>query len=314
MNPKPLIGISSCLLGQKVRYDGQHKRDTYLVQTLGPFVEWVPVCPEVEVGMGVPRETVRLVGDLEKPRMIAERSGRDWTQAMNELSRTRSRELLDAGICGFILKKDSPSCGFDKVRVYSPQTKMPRREGRGMFAQKLIDRAPLLPVEDEGRLNDPALRENFVERLFAYARWSALRRKPSAGALVKFHSQHKLILMAHDQTRLRRLGRLAAAKAGDPGVWDEYGALFMETLRTLATRRNHANTLYHALGYFSDHLSKPEKSEMIALIEDYRKGLLPLIVPVTMTGHHVKLRSVTYLLDQHYFNPHPKELMLRNHV
>lgn len=174
VSDKPRIGISSCLLGQKVRFDGQHKRDDFLTNTLGPFVEWVPVCPEVEVGMGVPRESIRLAGNPDRPNLIAERSGRDWSEAMRGYSDKRVEELLKLNLCGYILKKDSPSCGFERVRVYPSTGKgSPQRNGRGVFTQALLAGSKLLPVEDEGRLNDPKLRDNFIERAFAYQRWQA---------------------------------------------------------------------------------------------------------------------------------------------
>jgi uncharacterized protein YbgA (DUF1722 family)/uncharacterized protein YbbK (DUF523 family) len=315
INPKPIIGISSCLLGQKVRFDGQHKHDLYLTKTLGVFVEWVPVCPEFEVGMGVPREVVRLVGNVKAPRMIAQRSGRDWTREMNEFSRARASEILKLDISGFIFKKDSPSCGYEKVRVYQSDGQGARREGRGLFAQALLDAAPLLPMEDEGRLNDPKLRENFIERVFAYMHWKKFLKSPSTAALVDFHSRHKLILMAHDQTCLRQLGRIvAAASSRLPGAISDYGKLFMETLSTVATRQNHANVLYHVLGYLSEDLKREERKEMVDLIEDYRRGFLPVVVPMTLMNHHINGKAIAYLQSQHYFNPHPKELMLRNHV
>jgi uncharacterized protein YbgA (DUF1722 family)/uncharacterized protein YbbK (DUF523 family) len=315
---KPLIGISSCLLGQKVRFDGQHKRDDFITRTLGPFVEWVPICPEVEVGMGVPRESIRLTGDPESPRLIAERSGRDWTDAMLSFSVKRTEQLLKLGLSGYILKKDSPSCGFERVRVYPSTGKgSPQRSGVGMFARALMGASNSLPVEDEGRLNDPKLRDNFIERVFAYHRWQIFNSESfSIGRLVAFHAASKLSLMAHSVTHLELMGRLVA-RAKDQShstLLNEYFTLFMETLKVLATAKKHTNVLEHAFGYVSNQMTSDERSEMLGLIHDYRRGYAPLVVPITLLKHHIKKQNVTYLLGQAYFQPHPKELMLRNHV
>jgi len=315
-DPRPCIGISGCLLGQNVRYDGGHKHDSFLTQTLGPFVEWVAVCPEVEVGMGIPRESVRLVGSPEQPRMLAERSGRDWTAAMQAYAKKRVRQLATMDLSGYILKRASPSCGMERVRVYGT-SRVPSRQGRGLFAQVLMDELPLLPVEEEGRLNDPALRDNFIERIFAYQRWRTLTAgRPSRGALVEFHTQHKLVLLAHSEPHLRRLGRLVAAAKTRPlkAVMDEYGHLFMEALAVPATVRKHVNVLQHIVGYFTDRLTAEERDELREVIADYHRKLVPLVVPLTLIRHYVKKYWVGYIQEQVYLQPHPKELMLRNHV
>lgn len=314
---KPRLGISSCLLGQRVRYDGQHKKDDFLTQTLGPFVEWVPVCPEVEVGMGVPREAIRLVGSIEHPRLIGERSQKDWTQSMRDYTQERVRQLSGMDLCGFILKKDSPSCGMERVRVYPGKGKAPNRNGRGLFAQVLLEASPLLPIEEEGRLNDPKLRDNFIERVFAYQRWTTLLDdRPSLGTLVAFHAAHKFVLMAHSEPHLRQLGRLVAGAKGRPlrEALEEYGRVFMEALGVPATARKHVNVLTHLAGYFSKQLSAEERAELAETIADYHHGLVPLIVPITLIRHYVKKHRIAYIQDQVYLQPHPKELMLRNHV
>lgn len=313
---KPRLGISSCLLGRKVRYDGQHKKDTYLTDTLGPLVEWVAVCPEVEAGMGVPRESVRLVGTPEAYRMVAERSQKDWTGAMERFAQARLRELEAADLDGFILKKDSPSCGMQKVRVYNASG-MPQRAASGFFARALMRALPLLPVEEDGRLNDPKIRENFIERVFAYRRWRALSEQPpSRGALVAFHAAHKFLILAHSDPYLRRLGRLTAELKGRDlrGAYEEYGRIFMEALSRQATLRQHVNVLQHIAGFLSDHLDPGERQELASTILDYRKGLVPLIVPITLIRHHVAKHPADYLKGQVYLEPHPKELMIRNHV
>lgn len=226
---KPKLGISACLLGQKVRFDGGHKREQFLTDLFGRFVDWIPICPEVEVGMGVPRETVRLVGTLANPKMIAEKSGRDWTAAMNQFAAKRLREIAALNLSGYVFKKNSPTCGMERVRVYSSKG-MPERQGRGLFAAALMKQWPLLPVEEEGRLNDLKLRENFIERVFAYHRWQqASANRKSPGALVRFHTSHKYLLLAHSQPHYRQLGRLVATakQRSLAALYDDYGRLFM---------------------------------------------------------------------------------------
>ena len=313
---RPRLGISACLLGQKVRFDGGHKQDAFLCETFGRFVEWIPVCPENEVGMGVPRETVRLVGTPSDPKMIAERSGRDWTMAMKRFAAIRTDELADLKLSGYVFKKNSPTCGVERVRVYDPKS-MPARRGRGLFAAAVVTRLPLLPVEEEGRLNDPVLRENFIERVFAYHRWQeGLAGAKSARALVEFHTRHKFLLLAHSERHYRRLGRVVAAvkEASLGATYEEYGRIFMEALAVSASAKKHANVLDHLMGYFSDRLSSAERRELVELIGDFRTRLVPLIAPITLIQHYVKKYKVAYLADQVYLAPSPKELMLRNHV
>jgi len=313
---KPKLGISACLLGHKVRYEGAHMRDLFLTDLLVKFVDWIPICPEVEVGMGVPRETVRLVGAATHPRMIAEKSGKDWTEVMNRFATKRVREITDDNLSGYVFKKNSPSCGMERVRVYNSKG-MAVRQGRGLFAAALMNIWPLLPVEEEGRLNDLKLRENFIERVFAYHRWlqeSSERQSP--GALVRFHTSHKYLLLAHSQHHYRQLGRLVAAakQRSLAALYDDYGRVFMEALAVHATVRTHANVLDHMMGYFSKQLTAAERQEMVQLIGDFRRRLIPLIAPITMMRHYGKKYQVEYLQGQLYLEPSPKELMLRNHV
>jgi len=313
---KPKLGISACLLGQRVRYDGGHKREHYLTDLFGKFVQWIPICPEVEVGMGVPRETVRLVGTPTHPRMIAEKSGTDWTQAMNRFATQRVSEIAGKDLSGYVFKKNSPSCGMERVRVYNSKG-VPDRQGRGLFAVALINRSPLLPVEEEGRLSDLKLRENFIERVFAYHRWlQVTSSKKSPGALVRFHTSHKYLLLAHSQRHYRQLGRLVATakQRSMAAVYDDYVRVFMAALSVHATEKTHANVLDHMMGYFSQQLSAPERQELAQLIGDFRRRLIPLIVPITLMRHYVKKYQVEYLQGQLYLEPNPKELMLRNHV
>jgi uncharacterized protein YbgA (DUF1722 family)/uncharacterized protein YbbK (DUF523 family) len=315
------IGISSCLLGQKVRFDGGHKRDAFLTETLGPHVEWVAVCPEVEVGMGTPRETVHLVresGGRQRGlvRMIAPRSGTDWTERMTAYAQARVTALARLDLSGYVLKRDSPSCGMARVKVHAPGA-MPERTGTGLYAAALRARMPALPVEEEGRLCDPRLRENFVERVFAYRRLRTLfASRWTVGQLVRFHTAHKLVLLSHQPHAYTALGRLVAEAKGmaRADLQEQYERIFMDALSRIATPARHANVLQHIAGYFRDQLDTHSRTELLALIEDHRTGLVPLIVPITLIRHHVRRLGIEYLNGQVYLDPHPKELALRNHV
>lgn len=310
------VGVSSCLLGQEVRYNGGHKRDAFLVETFGRYAEWIPVCPEVELGMGTPREPVRLERQGDTIGMVGTTSHVDHTAAMRAFARRRTADLAADDLCGYVFKKDSPSCGMERVRVYGAGG-MPSRSGRGLFAEALMQRYPNLPVEEEGRLCDPRLRENFVERVFAYRRLRALFEKRwKLGDLVAFHTAHKLQMLAHSTTGYQELGRLVAgAKAPSRGeLRERYETLFMRALQTLATPRRQVNVLQHMIGYFSKQLDDAARRELLSLVEDYRAELVPLIVPITLVRHYVRHFDVAYLKGQAYLEPHPKELMLRNHV
>jgi uncharacterized protein YbgA (DUF1722 family)/uncharacterized protein YbbK (DUF523 family) len=310
------LGISSCLLGNEVRFDGGHKHDRFLTGTLGDFVEWVPVCPEFEAGMGVPRPALRLVRDGDGARMVEIKSGRDHTRSMRVYSARRVRALSALALSGYVLKKDSPSCGMTRVKVYAEQG-MPRRDGRGIFASALMEAYPNLPIEDEGRLNDAVLRENFIERVFAYRRLaSLLRGRFTNGQIVAFHTAHKLQLMAHNTEAYRKLGRLVAALKATPRAEfrASYEAGFMAALSHLATRGRNANVLQHAAGHLKKSLDSPARTELSDLIHEYRNGLVPIVVPITLIRHHVRRLDVAYLKGQVFLEPHPRELMLRNHV
>jgi uncharacterized protein YbgA (DUF1722 family)/uncharacterized protein YbbK (DUF523 family) len=318
---KPLrVGVSACLLGREVRFDGQHKRDAFLVDELGPFVEFVPVCPEVEVGMTTPRETLRLVrsGEDAGPRLRTTRTEDDWTARMNSFARRRIKLLATEDLSGYVFKKDSPSCGVWRVKTYGEGAgEAVERDGRGLFAAALVDAFPHLPVEEEGRLRDPKLRENFIERLFAHRRLQSLWEPAwTQRTLIAFHTAHKMALLAHDEPAYRRLGRLVAEgkKLARGTLRAQYEAGFMSALTKLATPGRHANVMTHMLGHFSDRLDPRARAEILTLIEDHRNGLVPLVVPLTLLRHYVKLLDVAYLAGQVYLDPHPKELMLRNHV
>jgi uncharacterized protein YbgA (DUF1722 family)/uncharacterized protein YbbK (DUF523 family) len=310
------LGISACLLGENVRFDGGHKRDPFLVETLGQFVEWVPVCPEVESGLEAPREAMRLVQVEEQVRLLTTRTTEDQTGNMRRYARRRVDELAGEQLVGFVLKKDSPTCGLERVKVYGTGG-VPAKSGRGLFAKALVTRFPLLPVEEEGRLNDPRLRENFVERVFAFRRLTTLfAARWSMGDVVRFHTAHKLTLMAHKPEAYQRLGRLVASgkTVARHEFQNRYSTEFMAALGTMATPRRHANVLQHMLGYFKETLDHESRAELLDLLQEYAIGRVPLVVPLTLFGHHIRRCGVTYLAEQVYLKPHPTELMLRNHV
>lgn len=315
-SPTIRIGISSCLLGERVRHDGGHKRDAYLVETFGRYVEWVPVCPEVEMGLGTPRETLRLIRIGGDVRMVMPNTGTDHTDAMRTFARRRAGELEKEDLCGYILKKSSPSCGMERVRVYDAHG-VPAKSGRGLFAEELIACFPNLPVEEEGRLTDPRLRENFIERVFAYRRLKTLfAGRWKMGELVAFHTAHKLLLMAHSPRAYVSLGRLVAEGKALPRLELRlrYEAGFMTVLAEMATTRRQTNVLQHIVGYLRPHLDEDSRGELLSLIEEYRIGLVPLIVPLTLIRYFLRRFEIPYLRGQVYLEPHPKELMLRNHV
>ncbi len=316
MEEKIKLGISACLLGQRVRYDGGHKLDHFLVETLGQYVEWVPVCPEVEYGLPVPREALRLVGIPEAPRLVTSRTGIDHTDGMLAWARKRLRDLEREDLCGFIFKSKSPSSGMRCVKIYSPSGIISIR-GVGIFAGVFMGSFPLIPVEDDGRLQDPHLRENFIERIFAFKRWKEFQSRGKAiRALISFHTNHKLLILSHSPRHYNEIGHLLA-KAKDYVIEDlyaEYLGMFMDGLRMLATVRKNTNVLQHLMGYFKKQLSADEKQELAEVIDNYHAGLIPLIVPVALIRHYVRKYNEPYLKRQYYLNPHPLELMLRNHV
>jgi uncharacterized protein YbgA (DUF1722 family)/uncharacterized protein YbbK (DUF523 family) len=316
MLTKIKLGISSCLLGEKVRYDGGHKLDHFIIGTLGKFVEFVPVCPEVECGLGVPREAMHLVSSPEGPRLVTIRTQVDYTERMLAWAQKRVVELEQEDLCGFIFKSGSPSSGMERVKIYYGKGE-PARTGVGMFAREFMQHFPLLPVEDEGRLHDPDLRENFLERLFSLKRWrDTLALGPKPGHLVDFHTRHKLLIMSHSPKHYQILGKLIAQlkEIPLPEFYEQYQTHLMEALRLKTTIKKNANVLLDVMGYFKKNLSPAEKEELLEIIDEYRKGYIPLIVPVTLLNHYVRKYEQSYLKDQYYLHPHPIELKLRNHV
>ena len=315
-NGKPLrVGISSCLLGEEVRWDGGHKRDATINDLLGPFFEWISVCPELEAGMGVPREPIHLVGPAGAERLVGVDSGKDWTVRMQRLARRRVEQLEALDLCGYLLKKDSPSCGMERVRVRTSHARVPRT-GVGVFARVLMARMPLLPVEDESRLRNPARRENFIDRVFAYRR---LRDLMKAGCtrsrLAAFHAAHKYLLLSHSPRHYRELGRLVDGVKRHPPqrLGKIYAEAFMETLRNPATVKGHFNALQHLSHLLEQHLSDREKAELKGILHEYRRGWVPRIVPLTLLRHHGSKHGIDSVTNQVCLNPHPKQLMLRHH-
>ena len=310
------IGISQCLLGDHVRYDGGHKHDRFITGTLDAFLTFVPVCPEMECGLGVPRESMRLVGDPDSPRLLTTRTQQDQTDRMVKWAKKRVKELEKENLCGFIFKSNSPSSGMERVKVYN-DSGMPVKKGVGMFARIFMDHFPLIPTEEEGRLHDLVLRENFIERVFTLRRWrDLLSEKKGMGKIVAFHTQNKLLIRAHSEKHYRTLGKWVAEgkKIPTKELYARYGETLMEALKLKSTRRKNANVLQHMMGYFKKRLSSDEKQELLEIIDQYRLGYVPLIVPVTILKHYVRKYNEPYLAQQTYINPHPISLQLRNHA
>ena len=307
------IGVSSCLLGQEVRYDGGHKRNTYITEGLSQYIDFVPFCPEIAIGMGVPRPPIRL---LEKNgswhAVEVDEPGHDFTDALQEYGSEVVSQLHE--ISGYIFKKDSPSCGIDRVRVFNDK-KVPERRGRGIFAGTVMELRPLLPVEEEDRLQDPVLRENFIERIFVYSRWQQLVKSGlQLATLIEFHSRHKFTVLSHDEQAYRKLGRLVA-EAGNHDIQSlasSYIEILMQALRKPASRKKHTNVLMHIMGHLKNHLASTDKQELLDILDNYRLGKIPLIVPITLFRHHLRHHPQTYISQQYYMNPYPEELMLRN--
>ncbi len=310
------IGVSSCLLGEPVRWDGGHKRDRTVKNQLGRIFEWVPTCPEVEIGMGIPREAVRLAGDLKSPRMVGNQTGKDWTPRMNRYSRQRSAELAKMGVCGYIFKSRSPSCGIAGIKVTGKNGKITSR-GRGLFAGVFMNRCSLVPVEDESRLQDARVRDNFITRVFAYHRLTKLLSgRFSRKELLEFHAAHKYLLLAHSPKHKNALDRLLARANQFPpaGLKRRYAEQFMQALSYKTTVRKNADVLNHMLGMFKKQLTEAARQEVAETIEDYRNGLVPLLEPLTLIRHLVRIHRINTLKDQVYLHSHPKELMLRQNI
>ena len=310
------LGASTCLLGENVRWNGGHARSRFVTDTLSEFVQFVPVCPEVEAGFPIPRETFRLVGEIDHPRLVTTKTRIDHTDTMVAWARKRVKALEKEDLCGFIFKKDSPSSGLKNVKVYNEKG-MPVKKGVGIFARIFTEHFPRIPVEEEGRLNDDKLRENFIEQIFTLKRWrETLALKKTAGRLVDFHTRHKLLILSHSTEHYRNMGKLVAGGKSMPiaDIYDQYETLLIDALRLKTTIKKNGNVLYHLMGYFKKELSGDEKQELLEIFDRYRKQLVPLIVPITLINHYVRKYRQPYLAQQVYLNPHPVELKLRNHA
>ncbi len=310
------VGVSSCLLGNTVRYDGGHKHDHYITDILATYFNFVPVCPEVECGLPVPRETMRLAGDINNPRLVTTKTGIDHTDRMHLFCNKRVKELEADDLCGFIFKKDSPSSGLHRVKVYGASGQA-QKLGRGLFASAFVKNYPLVPVEEEGRLHDARLRENFLERIFCYHRWKDfLANSPDYKGLIDFHTQHKLQLMAHSQKHLAKMGKLVAMgkNLSSQELLNDYQQNLIDALQMKATVKKNVNVLQHIMGYFKKQITGDDKVELLGLIDNYSRSMVPLVVPLTLINHFVRKYDISYLQNQTYLEPHPAELMLRNHV
>ncbi|MBO9491174.1 DUF1722 domain-containing protein [Endozoicomonas sp. G2_1] len=316
---KITLGISACLMGQEVRFDRSHKKSNFCVNELGKHVQYKSYCPEVAIGLPVPRATIRQtrIGDNDSNIIKVSRpdgSG-DVTDALTEYGQNVATKIDD--LSGFIFTAKSPSCGMERVKVYYQHGKGASSDGVGLFAKEIMAANPLLPCEESGRLNDPLIKENFVLRVYAYHQWQCLVDSGlSKHKLFDFHSQYKYLIMSHSNQAYRELGRLLGdglkeADADIANVAGAYIAGFMNALKKKASRKSHANTLQHLQGYFSKQLTKIEKQELTEQIDEYRKGLIPLIVPLTLIKHYLLEFPKPYLASQKYLEPYPAELKLR---
>ncbi len=306
------IGISSCLLGQNVRYDGGNKHDSYITGTLSAYFDFQPFCPEVGIGLGTPRPTIHLVKSDDSVRCVGIKNPEmDVTDQLR--GHAGHLKNLHADLCGYILKKGSPSCGMERVKVYTGT--QANKNGIGIYAEEMMRLNPLLPVEEEGRLGDPLLRENFIQRVYVFYRWKIMLAEGlTSSSLTKFHARHKLIIMSHED--YRDLGQLLAGltKSNLLPVAEQYIKQLMATLKKPASRKNHVNVLQHIQGYLKKSLSADDKTELCEVIERYRNGHIPLIVPLTLLKHHFRKTPDPYIDESYYMSPYPQELQLINQL
>ncbi len=316
MEIKPIIGVSSCLMGEEVRYDGGHKRCRFITDDLAPYVRFTVSCPEAAIGLGIPRPPIRLAGDFEAPEVVGVKDASiNVTRQLVAYSQERAKTV--GSISGYIFKKDSPSCGMRSVKVYPPNGAQPQRKGQGVFARAIMNEKPYLPVEDEGRLNDSVIRENFINRVFVYHHWQQLMlQKPLAKDLIHFHSQHKYLVMAHSQAAYKRLGQMLGQQQGKPidMVAQTYISELMTALSRKVTRVRHINVMQHMLGYLKKRISGEDKAEMQQIMNAYRREEIPLIVPMTMLQHYFRVYPDPYINSQVYLKPAPAGLGLRNQI
>jgi uncharacterized protein YbgA (DUF1722 family)/uncharacterized protein YbbK (DUF523 family) len=310
----PRLGVSSCLMGQPVRFDGGHKNNRFISASLIDYMDFQPVCPEIESGMSVPRPTIQLRQKGDDIRLVmSKQPDHDLTEQMNTYAESKLDGL--SHLDGYIFKKDSPSCGVFRVPVVINQQGYKTREGTGVFARAFMERYPLIPVEEEGRLNDTGLRENFIERVYAYRRWKSIPDpEHNVKGLIEFHARHKLMLMARGSHYYEELGRLVAGVSiADLSARREgYIVRFMEVMRETAPRRRQYNVLQHILGYLKNVLSSEDKQELLAIFKAYRDCQVPLITPITLLRHHLRVHPQPYINQQHYLKPCPETLALRS--
>jgi uncharacterized protein YbbK (DUF523 family)/uncharacterized protein YbgA (DUF1722 family) len=318
LNQEPLrIGISQCLLGDHVRYDGGHKRNIFVTDVLAPFVQWLPACPEAEAGLGIPREAMCLTGDPASPTLLTLHTKIDMTNTLTTFSQHRIQELGQWDLDGYIFKKNSPSCGVNRVKVITEKGQQ-AKHGTGIFAAHVLHAFPLLPVEEEGRLSDPRLRGNFIQRLFGYRRWKTFiqQKRMTRAKVVQFHTHHKYLLLTHSRVHHHKLGQLIAQSehCTPHDLVSRYGELFMNTLKVKATVQKHANVLQQLARHLRKYLNTVEQAELQKTIQDYHQHLMSLAIPLTLIQQHVRDLAVPNLVEQVYLNYHPQELMLQNHV
>ena len=313
---KPLLGIGSCLAGNEVRYNGQSKAANVHVRALCETFDTRAFCPEMGIGMGVPRPPIHLVGDEDRVRVLdVDTHQNDYTDKIRGYARTVLSLAPD--LCGYILVKGSPSCGFDRVKRFNDRGNVVALDQRGMFASALAELDPLLPMEDDGRLNDPPLRESFVTRVVAYHEWKQLAADGlTARAIVAFWSRYKYLVMAHHVPTYKALGRLVAdiGKADLATASADFIGAMMDALTRRATRRSHSNVLFHLSGYLKRTVSGPERQRLAELIDQYRQGMVPLVVPITMLRHHFANNPNAYVEQQAFLAPYPDHLKVRNLV
>ena len=308
------IGISKCLTGEKVRYDGQHKRDSFLMDTLIKFVEYIPACPEADCGLSIPREAMRLQGKPDHPQLMTVQTQQDITPQMNRWIEPTLKKLAAEKLCGYVFKSKSPSSGLYRVKVYPGGGAMPEKNGRGIFAEAYTQRFPSIPVEEEGRLCDPPLRECFIDKVCAYARLQDLCDKPrlKISELMTFHASFKYNIMAHNPAQVSKLGKLINDPSGNvKAIAQTYLSELMKALSTTATRKKHTNVLEHISGYFKKNLTPVEKEELHQIITGYHDEIYPLLAPLILLRHYAVIYQNEYLLGQYYLNPDPLQLNCR---
>lgn len=308
---RPQVGVSACLMGQPVRFDGGHKRSPLLIDTCNNYFDLHTMCPEAELGLGIPRPTIQLRRFEQVVKLVYSKdASNDISEAMRDYAVDKVEGL--SHLDGFIFKKDSPSCGMERVPVFDNRTGMRERDGVGMFADVFKTRHPNVPTEEEGRLNDIQLRENFYERVYAHYRWrQLLLSEQPLQRFREFHKNYKLILMARHDASYRQLGRIAASanKHNAQQVMDEYFPLFMKCMSKVPSRGQHVNVLMHILGYLKNRLNTHDKAELLQWFENYRQRQVNRITPLVLLQHHFKHHPNEYMAEQYYFSPFPADLM-----